>query len=70
MLSQISEYLNKNDLFSHTQSAYRPKHSTETVLLKIMNDLLLALDRVEVSILTCVDLSAAVALSARVKLWF
>ena len=59
MLSQISDYLNKNDPFSHTQSAYRPKHSTKTVLLKIMNDLLLALDRVEVSVLTLLDLSAA-----------
>ena len=59
VLSQISDYLNKNDIFSHIQSAYRPKHSTETVLLKITNDLLLALDRGEVSILTLLDLSVA-----------
>ena len=55
VLSQISDYLNKTDLFIHTQFAYRPKHSTEAVLLKIMNDLLLALDRGEVSILTLLD---------------
>ena len=48
VLSQISKYLNKNDLFSHTHSTYRPKHSTETVLPKIMNDVLLALDRGDV----------------------
>ena len=59
VLSQISADLNKNNLFSLTQSAYRPKHSTETILLKIMNDLLLALDRGEASILTLLDLSAA-----------
>ena len=59
VLSQISDYLNKNDIFSHIQSAYRPKHSTETVLLKITNDLLLALDRGQVSILTLLDLSVA-----------
>ena len=70
VLSQISDYLSKNYLLSHTQSTHQPKHSTEAVQLKVKNDLLLALDRVEVSILTCVDLSAAVALSARVKLWF
>ena len=44
-LSQISDYLNKNDLFNQPQSTYRPKHSTEAVLLKIMNDLLLPLER-------------------------
>ena len=55
VLSQTSADLNKNNLFSLTQSAYRPKHSTETILLKIMNDLLLALDRGEASILTLLD---------------
>ena len=36
VLSQISDCLSKNDIFSHTQFAYGLKHNTETVLLKIM----------------------------------
>src|SRR5678816_407340 len=41
------------------QSAYRKFHSTETALLRIYNDLLLASNRKEVSALVLLDLSAA-----------
>ena len=59
VLPQLSEYLNANQLFSPVQSAYRPNYSTETALVKIVNDLLLALDDGKVSDLTLLDLSAA-----------
>ena len=59
LLSQLSEYLNANQLFSPVQSAYRANHSTETALVKIFNDLLLAPDDGKVSVLTLLDLSAA-----------
>eukprot|EP00745_Piridium_sociabile_P044747 TRINITY_DN9505_c0_g1_i24.p2 TRINITY_DN9505_c0_g1~~TRINITY_DN9505_c0_g1_i24.p2 ORF type:complete len:122 (-),score=5.84 TRINITY_DN9505_c0_g1_i24:1342-1707(-) len=41
------------------QSAYRANHSTETALLRILNDLLTALDQNKVSALLLLDLSAA-----------
>ena len=59
VLSQLSEYLSANQLFSLVQSAYRPNHSIEIALVKIVNNLLLALDDGKVSVLTLLDLSAA-----------
>ena len=59
VLSQLSEHLSVNKLFSMYQSAYRPGHSTETALLKVFNDLLMSMDEGKVSLLTLLDLSAA-----------
>ncbi len=41
------------------QSAYKDRHSTETALLRVQNDLLMAEDNQEVSVLVILDLSAA-----------
>jgi len=41
------------------QSAYRPYHSTETALLRVQNDILLALDRRQEAVLVLLDFSAA-----------
>ena len=46
-------------LLSPLQSAYRPNHSTETALLRIVNDLPTATDNNKICILTLLDLSAA-----------
>ena len=46
-------------LFYSHQSAYRAGHSTETAVLKIVNDLLSVLDEDKVSLLSLLDLSAA-----------
>ena len=59
VLSQLNEHLDHNNLLSPLQSAYRPKHSTETALLRIVNDLLTAMDNNKICILTLLDLSAA-----------
>ena len=41
------------------QSAHGPGHSTETALLKVINDFLHSLDQGNVSVLTLLGLSAA-----------
>lgn len=41
------------------QSSYRKFHSTETALLKVQSDILMSMDKQEVSLLVLLDLSAA-----------
>ena len=57
--SRIQSHLSSNSLFSFFQSAYRIFHSTETTPLKIHNDLILVMDRGEVTSFIFINLSAA-----------
>ena len=57
--AQIQQHMSDHKLFEPLQSAYRTHHSTETALLKITNDLLIAADSGLVSIVILLDLSAA-----------
>ena len=57
--SRLEQHMNHEDLYEPFQSAYRKGHSTETALLKIMDDLLRAMDRKECILVALLDLSAA-----------
>ena len=59
VLLQLHNHLHRNNLLYPLQSAYRSGHSTETALLKIVNDLLSALDDSQISLLSLLDISAA-----------
>ena len=61
-MSQLLDHLNTNELWPRFRSAYCACHSTETALLRILNDLLTAGDDGQVSLLTLLDLSAALTL--------
>ena len=57
--SRINSHLQTFPSICPFQSAYRKFHSTETALLRIQNDLLLASNQKKVSALVLLDLSAA-----------
>ncbi len=57
--SQLRTHLISNNLFESFQSGFRSKHSTETALLKVTNDLLLSADSGHLTILILLDLTAA-----------
>ena len=56
---QLSECIELNSLNEPYQSAYRHCPSTETAVLKVVNDVLLKLHNRKVVLLTLLDLSAA-----------
>ena len=56
---QLMDYLTANPFVPKFQSAYRRYHSTETAMLKVLSDVLLAADNQKVTLLALLDLSAA-----------
>ena len=77
VLDQLFRHLDHNNIWHTFQSAYRSKHSTETALLCVLNDLLTASDSGSISILTFLDLSAAldtidhsILLTPRKHFWY
>ena len=56
---RLTCYLQANNLMPRLQSAYRRHHSTETTLLRVVSDILRAVDSGKVALLSLLDLSAA-----------
>ena len=59
MATQIQCQMVDNDLLPCLQSAYRQNHSTETVLIKVKNDLLMNMNKGHLTLLILLDLSSA-----------
>lgn len=59
MCWQMTEYLEKNSLFSVFQSGFRKKHSTSTALLKVTDDIRVNADAKKLTFLCLLDFSKA-----------
>ena len=59
VLSLLSSYYNSSNFCNTFHSAYRPGNSTKTTLLKVVDGLLLSLDKISMSMLTLLDFYSA-----------
>ena len=57
--NRLQAHIKNNHLCNSLQSAYRKHHSTESALLKVHTDIIISMDKGEVTALTLLDLSAA-----------
>ena len=58
-VNQLNSHINSSNTSNHYQPAYSTFHSTETALLKILNDILASMDAGKVTAITLLDLFAA-----------
>ena len=58
-ISQLNIHCDYNNLIPDHQSAYKENYSCETALVKFVNDVLWSMECKEISVLICLDLSAA-----------
>lgn len=59
VVRQLTDYLDFHGLLSPLQSGFRRGYSTETAVLRVLSDILQAVDRGDVAALVLLDLSAA-----------
>lgn len=59
VISQLNIHFEENEIEEPLQSAYKAQHSCETALMRIVNDMLKAMDENKVILLALLDLSAA-----------
>ena len=59
VLKRLNNHLNRNGLDCPEQFAYKKNHSTETLLIKVVNDVLIAADERSATVIMLLDLSAA-----------
>ena len=59
VFQQTNGHMVINSLYPELQSSYRQHHSTETALLKVMNDVLLNMNSQQVTLMVLLDLSSA-----------
>ena len=57
--NRLQTHIQNNHLSNPLQSAYRKHHFTESALLKVLNDIIMSIDKGEVTALILLDLSAA-----------
>ena len=57
--NRLQAHIKNDHLSKPLQSAYRKHHSSESSLLKVHNDIIICMDKGEVTALTLLDLSAA-----------
>ena len=57
--ARLNEHMSQFDLFEPLQSAYKARHSCETALIHVQNNIMRAMDQGKVGILLLLDMSAA-----------
>ena len=59
VLKRLNDHLTRNNLNVPNQHGYKKGHSTESILIKITNDILIACDKKTATVLLLLDLSSA-----------
>ena len=59
VLARYNSHCDRHNLIPSFQLAYRQKHSCETLMVKLVNDLLWSMERKEATAVAVIDLSAA-----------